>query len=98
VQIAQKDTAVLERIRAMLGYGTIARCASGTHLLRFGARDQVRDFVRLVYPYAVVKKEALRLTFIFASLQGRPRDDRHQLRLARRREIAALLKVRPATG
>lgn len=68
--IGQKDLSLLEWIRDELGLGRIYSerdCAR----LQISKREEIREFVKLVYPYSRVKREQLKLGYLLAGLQGR---------------------------
>jgi hypothetical protein len=73
IAIGQKKPEVLYLIRDYLGMGTVG--SNGTpnsFRLTICGQKNVRKFIRLVYPYSVVKKDQLRVAYAMTELIGRP--------------------------
>lgn len=101
VQIAQKDRAVLDEIKDLLGFGSIAVYSSGVHSYRISDPAHIRTFIELILPYAVVKRDKLRVAHALACLyQTRERGRNGSwvkldpVLVARRVELAEELRVR----
>jgi hypothetical protein len=72
ISIGQKNPSFLGLLHDHFGYGF-----SSGYYWRAYRRDDVKDFIRYVYPYSLIKKPQLRLAWIF--LHTRDYDRRCQL-------------------
>ena len=75
--MSQKNPEVLEKIQDYLGYGKIHRHRNtGVHHLNICGRRNVREFIRRVYPYSVVKRRQLKVAYALVSGPPLPKEER----------------------
>lgn len=70
ISLYQKDPEVLHVIRDFLGMGKVRRNGSHCHVLYLNRREEIRKFIRIVYPHAVVKRKQLKLAYAITGLVG----------------------------
>ena len=72
LSMTQKKPEVLHEIQRFLGYGKVYVDNRGTSHLRILGRQNAKDFIRLIYPRTIVKREELRLGYQLLGLVGSP--------------------------
>lgn len=77
VTISQRSRLVLNHIQDLLGYGKIYTNARGVSILRIQGANNIASFIRVIYPYSIVKKPQLRVGYQLLKLPANARDPHH---------------------
>lgn len=69
LKFAQKDRVILDLILEKLKAGKVSQNRSnGNHMLVITGRENIRKVIKLIYPFAQIKKEQLRVAYVLTGL------------------------------
>lgn len=63
ISIGQKDPATLMWIMGLFGFGRIEERKNGSHVYRIDRNEDKLEFIRVVFPYAQLKRNRLKLAY-----------------------------------